>query len=171
MTTPAFALLIDALGRTQENVHAVLDGLSEADLAWRADPEANSIAWLVWHLTRVQDDHVAEVAGISQAWLAGGWADRFGLPLDPAEHGYGHTSEQVASVVASGDLLRGYHDAVHAQSVEYLRGLADDELPRIVDRRWDPPVTLAVRLVSVADDCAQHVGQASFVRGLIDRRR
>jgi hypothetical protein len=40
------------------------------------------------------------------------------------------------------------------------------DLDRVVDKRWDPPVTLGVRLVSVVDDDAQHVGQAAYVRGL-----
>ena len=58
-----------------------MDGLSDDDLAWRPDPEANSIAWLVWHLTRIEDDHVAGVAGTTQVWDDDGWADRFGLPF------------------------------------------------------------------------------------------
>jgi hypothetical protein len=76
----------------------------------------------------------------------------------------------VASVVADGDLLTAYHDAVHARAVEFVRSLMDDDLARVVDRRWDPPVTMSVRLVSVVDDCAQHVGQAAFVRGILERR-
>jgi hypothetical protein len=76
----------------------------------------------------------------------------------------------VAAVVADGDLLTGYHDAVHARAVEFVATLTDDDLARVVDRRWDPPVTMAVRLVSVLDDCAQHVGQAAFVRGVLERR-
>lgn len=170
MATPAAALLMDALGRVQETVHDVVDGLSPADLVVRVDAQANTIAWLVWHLTRIQDDHVAEVAGWDQAWLADGWCDRFALDLDPSDHGYGHTSEQVARVVAGADLLLGYHDAVHARSVAYLAGIDDGDLPRVVDRSWDPPVTLAVRLVSVVIDCAQHAGQAALLRGLIERR-
>ncbi len=170
MTTPAAALLIDALDRVQETVHATVEGLSENDLAYRVDPQANSIAWLVWHLTRIQDDHIADVASTDQVWLADGWSERFGLGLDPTDHGYGHTTEQVAAVVVPEALLLGYYDAVHARSLRYLGGLDDGQLPRIVDRRWDPPVTLAVRLVSVVNDCTQHAGQAAFIRGLVDRR-
>jgi hypothetical protein len=48
-----------------------------------------------------------------------------------------------------------------------LAGLPDGELDRVVDRRWDPPVTMGVRLISIADDCLQHVGQASYLRGLL----
>ena len=107
----------------------------------------------------------AGVAGTVQAWQADGWAERFALPFDVTDHGFGHTREQVAAVAVDGALLTAYHDAVHARSVDFLESLTDHDLARVVDKRWDPPVTMAVRLVSVVDDCAQHVGQAAFVRG------
>jgi hypothetical protein len=164
-------LLVDAVGRIREVVHRVVQGLTAEQLRFRVDPEANSIAWLVWHLTRIQDDHVAEVAGAEQVWTAQGWAERFGLPFDPRDTGYGHRADEVAAVqVESGELLVGYHDVVHQQTVRYVEQLTDAELARVVDRSWDPPVTLGVRLVSVLADGLQHAGQAAFVRGILQRR-
>ena len=162
-------LLIDAFGRIRGVVHRTVADLDPTQLAFRADPDANSIAWLVWHLTRIQDDHVAEVAGQPQAWTDAGWADRFGLPFDASDTGYGHSSADVAAVQVEGELLTGYHDAVHDRTVAYVRTITDDDLGRIVDRAWDPPVTLGVRLVSVISDGLQHAGQAAFVRGMIER--
>ena len=159
-------LLTDAFDRIKQSVHNVVAELSDDQLSHRIDGRANSIAWLVWHLTRIQDDHVAGVAGHDQVWLADGWHDRFGLPLDPHDHGYGHSSADVASVRASAQLLTGYHDAVHERTVAYLATLSGADLDRVVDEHWDPPVTLGVRLVSVVNDDMQHVGQAAFVRGL-----
>jgi len=155
-------LMTDALGRVRELVHSAVEGLSDDELAWRPDPEANSIAWLVWHLTRIEDDHVAHVAGTNQAWVEDGWADRFGLPLPVADHGYGHSPDQVGEVHAGADLLTGYYDAVSARTA--------DDLDVVVDERWNPPVTLGVRLVSVVNEVNQHVGQAAYVRGLLGRR-
>ena len=163
-------LLADGFDRIRGLVHAVVDGLGPDDLAARVGPEANTIGWLVWHLTRIQDDHVAGVAGTEQAWTAEGWVERFGLPFDPADHGYGHTPQQVGRVRVAGELLTGYHEAVHRRTLDYLRTLTDADLPRVVDTSWDPPVTLAVRLVSVLSDDLQHAGQAAFVRGLLSRR-
>lgn len=163
-------LLVDGFGRVQGVVHDALDGVTPEQLSWRADAEANSIAWLVWHLTRVQDDHVAEVAGRDQVWTSEGWCERFGLPFDDSATGYGHTAEDVAAVrVRDGKLLADYYDAVHERTVQYVSTLTDKDLDRVVDKRWDPPVTLGVRLVSVLDDDIQHAGQAAFVRGLIRR--
>jgi uncharacterized damage-inducible protein DinB len=163
-------LLVDGFDRVRGSVQEAVTGLDEDRLAFRPDPGANSVAWLVWHLSRVQDDHVAEVAGGRQIWTAGGWVERFRLPFDVAATGYGHSAEDVGRVRATAELLAGYQDAVHASTVDYLRTLADDDYRRVVDERWSPPVTLAVRLVSVLDDTTQHAGQAAYVRGLIDRR-
>lgn len=160
-------LLIDAHSRIQEVVHDVVEGLDDKTLATRPGDRANSIAWLVWHLTRVHDDHVADVSGLEQVYTAGGFAPRFGLPLDDADTGYGHSPDQVGQVRAPADLLLSYLQAVQAQTVGWLRGVSEEDLDRVVDRRWDPPVTLGVRLVSVADDCAQHLGQAAYVKGLL----
>ena len=153
----------------RESTHGVVDGASRALLTYRPDADANSIAWLVWHLTRIQDDHVADVAGVEQRWTADGWYDRFGLPFPPAAHGYGHTSDDVGQVDVDGELLRGYFDAVHAVTIPYVTGLRGDDLDRIVDERWDPPVSLGVRLVSVIDDDIADAGQAAYVRGVAQR--
>jgi hypothetical protein len=167
-------LLTDAFGRIREVVHRAVDGLTPGQLAYRPESEANSIAWLVWHLTRIQDDHIADVASTGQVWTSTRdgttWADRFGLPFAVTATGYGHGPEAVAAVqVKSGDLLTGYYDAVHEETIKYVRGLKDSDLDRIVDESWDPPVSLGVRLVSVISDDLQHAGQAAYLRGLIER--
>ncbi|GAA5115491.1 mycothiol transferase [Haloechinothrix salitolerans] len=165
-------LLTDAFDRVRQIVHDVVDGLSPDQLAYRIDDDdANSIGWLIWHLTRVQDDHVADLAGTEQAWTSQGWIERFALPFDEADIGYGHSSEQVAAVrVESPDLLTDYHDAVYEQTIAYISTLSDDDLPRVIDESWDPPVTVGVRLVSVIGDDMQHAGQAEFIRGILERR-
>lgn len=164
-------LLIDAFGRISEEVYLAAEGLPTEALSWRPDPDANSIAWLVWHLTRVQDDHVSHLAGIDQAYVADGWADRLGLVSDVRDLGYGHTSAQVGAVVVqSPEVLLAYFDAVHGRTVEYLATIDATELDRICDTNWDPPVTVGVRLVSVLNDCFQHAGQARYLRGMFERR-
>lgn len=166
--TPA-ELIIDALERVVADTRGAVDGLGEADLTSSPAPGANTIAWLVWHLARVQDSHVAQVAGTEQVWVAQGFVDRFALTLSPQDTGYGHVAAQVAEVRAPAELLTGYLEAVHEQSVAYLGRLTEEDLDVIVDRRWDPPVSLGVRLVSVVNDCTQHAGQAAYVRGLLGR--
>ncbi|GAA0994345.1 mycothiol transferase [Subtercola frigoramans] len=169
--TSAASVLADAFDRIQGSVHRVLDGLTPEQLTARVDSGANTIAWLVWHLTRVQDDHLADAAGSPQLWVTGGWFDRFALPFDVDATGYGQTSDDVALVEGlTPELLAGYFDEVHAQTIVYVSALGDDDLDRIVDTRWTPAVTLAARLVSVIGDDTQHVGQAAFIKGVLKRR-
>jgi hypothetical protein len=162
-------LLIEAFGRIRSVVHSALEGASIEVLSYRVDPGANTMAWLIWHLTRTQDDHVAELLGNEQLWTAEGWAERFDLPFDPAATGYRQSAGEVAAVRAEADLLAGYYDAVHNRTLEYMNTLTDADFARVVDTSWDPPVTLGVRLVSVLSDDLQHAGQASYVRGLAMR--
>ena len=164
--TPA-DLLTDAFGRIRGLAHRVLDGLGDDALAHRPGPEANPVGWLVWHSFRVQDDHVADVAGTEQVWTAQGYAERFALPYDDAATGYGQSSADVGAFAASAELLADYADAVTEASLGYVKGLAPDDLDRVVDTSWDPPVTLGVRLVSVVGDDLQHLGQAAYVKGLL----
>lgn len=164
----ATSLILELFGRVPPLARRAVDGLDLDILTRPPSPGANPIAWLIWHLTRVQDHHVAELAGAEQVWTAGDWARRFGLAADPSETGYGHTAEQVAGVRPDlPDALLGYLDTVTARNRAFLAALGPADLDRVVDTRWDPPVTMGVRLVSVADDSLQHVGQAAYVRGLL----
>jgi uncharacterized damage-inducible protein DinB len=162
------ALLVEIYDRVPGLVRGAVDGLDAELLRARPSPKANSVGWLIWHLARIQDHHVAEVLEVDQVWVEGSWAAAVGLEPDPSNTGYGHSAEDVDTVrPESAAALVEYLDAVSARTRSFLEGLDAGALDRVVDRRWDPPVTLGVRLVSVADDCVQHAGQAAYVRGLL----
>ena len=165
-TTAIRDLLRDAFTRLIEHVDEITDGLTDEVSFYRPTPDANTIAWLLWHSARVQDAQLCDVAGVEQAWFRDGWVDRFDLDLPKDSHGYGHTPEQVAKVRAPADLLNGYYHAVHDLTLEFVAAVTPEQLERIVDKRWTPPVTASARLVSILDDCAQHLGQAAYVRGI-----
>lgn len=163
------ALLVESHGRVGQVLHRAVGGLDVVQLSWRADPDANTIAWLAWHAARGEDAQVADVAGTAQVWTTQDWSGRFALPFDDRATGYGQSSAEVGQVEATAEQLLGYYDAVAAVTAAYLGGLSEDDLDRVVDVRWDPPVTLGVRLVSIIGDSLQHAGQASYVRGLLQR--
>lgn len=167
----ALQVLVELFDRIPEHVTEAVEGLTAAELATSPEPGSNSIGWLVWHLTRVQDHHVADLVGEQQVWVTGAWPERFGLAPDPADTGFGHTRDQVQRVRPDGPAaLTGYYAAVAGRTRQFLHRLTELDLDRIIDRRWDPPVTLGVRLVSIADDDIQHAGQAKYLRGLLSRR-
>jgi hypothetical protein len=161
-------VLLDAFGRVDEGVRALLETVTTEEMHIRPGGVGNPIGWLVWHLLRVQDGHLAEIAERNQVWTGGGWFERFDLPFPAEAHGYGFTSGQVDQVRFDGtDLLSGYQAAVHEMTVGMISRISSSRLDDIIDTRWDPPVTVAVRIVSVIDDCLQHLGQANYVAGLL----
>lgn len=163
-------LLQDLFGRVREHVDEALDGLEASDLTQTVVPGTNPIGWLIWHLTRVEDEHMGELLDVEQVWVTGDWAGRFGLEPDPSNNGYGHGPDEVAAVQpGSPDVLVEYYTTVADRTRAFLRGLVPEALDRVVDERWDPPVTLGVRLISIADDQIQHAGQAAYLRGLLQR--
>jgi hypothetical protein len=169
--TTASDVLADGIERIRDLVSSTAEGLSADDLAYRPAPEANSIGWLLWHLTRVEDGHVAELAGDEQLWVRDGFAESLGFAPDPHDSGYGHTAEQSAAVrIERPDALVAYHEAVAERSLSFLRDRGDGELDRVVDESYDPPVTEAVRWVSILGDCLMHAGQAQYVAGILPRR-
>ncbi|MBD8608335.1 DUF664 domain-containing protein [Aeromicrobium sp. CFBP 8757] len=159
-------VLGDTFGRIGDDVVALVEPMSDADLVRRVAPGANTVGWLVWHLLRVQDDHVADAAGTEQVWFASGWVDRFGLPFEAGATGYGQTPDEVDAVRPTAELLTGYAREVTAATQRYVSGLDEGDLDRVVDEGWDPPVTLAARLVSVIGDDLKHLGQAEYAAGL-----
>lgn len=188
MSTPAAQeLLADGFGRVAETVPTLVGDADPRLLSYRPDAGSNSVAWLLWHLTRVQDDHLADLAAVlagrsdpaergeqrmpaGQQWQQDGWAERFQLPYAIHDIGYGQSAQDVAAFnVTDGQLLGGYHAAVHRATLTMLGSLSEADYSRIVDRRWQPEVTAASRLVSVLNDTTQHAGQAAYVYGLAER--
>ena len=162
-------LLTDAFSRIHSVVHQATDNLTPEELTFRVNDDTNSIAWLVWHLSRITDDHISDAAGKQQVWIGNGWVDQLALPFPPDATGYGHGEGDVAAVkVKTGELLLGYFDEVIEEAQRFVKHLKEDDYARVVDNSWNPPVTLAVRLVSVVSDALQHAGQAMFVRGIVE---
>ena len=163
------ALLLELYGRIPPLARDVVEGLDLDQLAEAPADGANPIGWLVWHLARVQDHHMSEILDADQIWVDDGWAAHFGLAPDPSNIGYGHSPTQVLAVRPDRPgVLMEYLDAVDRRTRPILQDVTPADLERIVDRRWDPPVTLGVRLISIADDSLQHLGQAAYLRGLLD---
>ena len=162
-------LLVDGYERLRDAVYPAVNGLQVDELAYRPDSGANSIAWLAWHLTRLQDEAVAALAADRPRWTAGGWFDRFALPLEPHDTGFGHDPRRAALVIAPAGLLLDYFEDVHRRTIGWVRPLGDRALDRVVDGEEVPPATVEHRLVAVLVDDLQHVGQAAYLRGIVQR--
>jgi hypothetical protein len=161
--------LVELFDRIPPLVRGVLDGLDPDLLSRSPGGTANPIGWLLWHIARVEDHQVSELAGGGQVWVEDGWAERFGLEPDPSNMGFGHSSDDVAAVQPeSADAIVEYLDVVAERTRSYLDGLASTEVERVIDDSYDPPVTVLIRLISVAGDALEHAGQAAYARGLLE---
>lgn len=163
-------LLADEFERIRDLLYPAVNGLSDVELAYRPDDQSNSIAWLAWHLTRVQDRVVSSLSGRDQVWTGEGWFDRFALPLDPSDTGFGHDPATVATVTAPAVHLLDYFEDVHLRTVAWVSSLDDTALSEVLDATVSPPATVEAALVGTIVDELQHIGQAAYVRGLVQRR-
>jgi hypothetical protein len=162
-------LVEDGYGRVLEALKEALEGLSQKDLNERPHADCNSMGWLTWHLTRVQDDHISDLMGEEQLWMKDGWHARFNRPAEPKDIGFGNSSEEVSSFESPPvEILLDYHRVVLDRSKQYLNGLTPADLDRELNEpMFQPLPTVGVRLVSVMSDCLQHAGQVAYLRGLL----
>jgi hypothetical protein len=160
-------VFIRAFEAVQQRFNLTLDGITPEQLTYRPHAEANSIAWLAWHLTRWQDAQIARFSEQDQVWVCG-WAEKFARSADPQDTGIGHTSEDVGSLMASGPLLIDYHGAVLDRTLGYLRKASEADLEREYhDAARNRTDMVSARLVGVLSDNFQHVGQMAYLRGLL----
>jgi len=162
-------LITDGYGRVLEELEVALTGMTQDDLDQQPHPDCNSMGWLAWHLTRVQDDHIADLMGEEQLWLKDEWYARFNRAPDAKDIGWGHSSKQV-SAFRSPDVetLLAYHRAVLERTKRYIATLSLADLDRELNEPWFQPLpTVGVRLVSIMSDDLQHAGQVAYLRGLL----
>ena len=161
-------VLREAASRPATEAKALIDTLPIGALNAHAGGHTNSIAWLLWHAGRQMDAQLAQLNGESQVWHSQGFDARFNLGELGYTVGYGHTTEQArAVVVEDAALLVEYLGATTAALSEYIAGLSEADLDDVIDTSWTPHVTRGVRLVSMIDDAAQHVGQAAYAAGIL----
>lgn len=164
----AAGLVSDALGRVGQMVRVALKDLSPEEML--APPKPH-IAWLAWHIARVQDTNFSGLLDRPQLWIADGWHRRFAMPPDPRDYGSGHrqTCEQVdAFTCTDKPLLLAYHDAVFEQTKNYLATVANADLNRVLNEpQYSPLPTLSIRLASVINCNTRHAGQIEYLRGLV----
>lgn len=162
-------LIMDGYGRILQVLEKALDGLTPEDLNQQPEPGCNSMGWITWHLTRIQDDHIADLMGAEQLWVSGGWHSRFDRPPNTTDTGFGHHPEDLAAFKSpdAGTLL-GYHRAVMERTKRYIATLSISDLDRELNEpRFQPLPTVGVRLVSIMSDNLQHAGQVAYLRGLL----
>ena len=143
-----------------------LEGLTPAEVRWQPTLHTNHIAWLVWHMARMEDRWVSRVRQHPEVWTADGWAERF--RMDSASNGVGQTMEEVRAMpeIPLTDLL-AYFDAVRAVTRPYLAQATDTDLSREYPLPRGGTVTGSWVLGHILVEESQHLGQVALLRGMM----
>lgn len=164
------------LDHFESRLDQTLRGLTNEELAWRPNAEANSIAFVIWHTTRVEDRFMQKmVRETEEVWTGGGWYSRLGL--DEGDTGVDFSVDRLASFPAlSVENLRDYLDAVRAETNAYLDAAAPAGFDLVPDRNPFPEVpgadeyfegcTIARMFLILIGEHFQHLGHAAYIRGL-----
>ena len=149
-----------------QGLKRAIEGLTPAEIRWQPTPHTNHIAWLVWHMARVEDVWVSRLRGRPAVWQADGWAERF--HMDPMSSGAGQTLEEVRAMpeIPLTDLM-AYFDAVRAVTRHYLEQGTEADLSQVYPHpRLGPrPGTWILGHILVEE--SQHVGQVALLRGMM----
>jgi hypothetical protein len=158
----------DTLGRAFDMVRQATRDLTPEEMLRPPKPH---VAWLTWHMARVQDTNFSGLLGTEQLWIRDGWHARFAMPADPRDYGSGHRQSPTqvdAFKVSDKQLLYAYMDVVFDQTRAYLATVADEELSRVLNEpQYQPLPTLSIRFASVITCNTRHAGQIEYLRGLI----
>ena len=161
--------LLIAHQRNWEMIDAALETLDDSLLARQPAENCNSVAWIMWHMSRVVDTFIhTRLQGLPQLWLQSGWAQKFGMDADPEDRGVGWTGEQVAAWKAPAkDVQLGYYQAVKEEAEKYISSLSDGDLQVVsVIPPTPEPRSVAAALGQMTWDAVAHGGQIAYLRGL-----
>jgi hypothetical protein len=165
-------VILGLLERATNQIKLATDGATDAQLYYRPTTNANSIAWLVWHLSRLQDLVTSSISGEAEIWSSDGWAEQFALPPDLPNDatGWGDSTEQVAAFRVERATLFGYMEAAHRVARERVARLTPEQLGQSI--AWGTSQTPLYGptwrvLVTLLNDSIQHTGQINYIRGLV----
>ena len=160
-------LLTNLLKGNRSMVRKALDGLSDKEVATRPNSECNSMAWLLWHLSRAEDGLVSSLDGSAELWNDG-WAEKCGISAETKGMGFGHKAEDLESFgVGSVDALKEYFGQTEKKVADYLASLSSEDLDKQVPSMMgDGTVPLGNIVQVIVNEAMVHGGQIAYLRGL-----
>lgn len=164
----ALDILSEAAKRPFEAADRLRPHLTSEVLNGHPAGHPNSVAWLLWHTGREIDMQVATLTGGGEVWKRSNYDERLKLGEIGATLGFGHSDNEARAIETDdAEALLQYLEESSESLIHYINSLSEDELDHVIDSDWDPPVTRGVRLVSIIDDAAQHIGQAAYAVGAL----
>ena len=149
------------------NLHQTLDGLTSQELRLQAQPDANHIIYIVWHMARVEDGWIARASGLDQIWILSDWPQILGLNPERTNSGVDWSIDQVREmpVVAIEDLL-GYYADVRDRTLAVFDKMTEADMGTTHVHGYYGTVTNAWIFGHIIVEESQHLGQIAFIRGM-----
>ena len=156
-------VILRSLEQSQGYLTQALDGLTQEEFAWSPTAECNNIAFILWHIARVEDFFVNRVIQREkELHEAEGWQEKLGTPVKA----YGLTVEELqAWPVPKMEDLKVYANAVREKTLAFLGSIPPEKLDE-VPRPDRSPDSIGVTLGHMCTEVALHVGQICYLRGV-----
>jgi len=156
--------IVDRLDAAYRWIEQLSEDVTDEQFFHQPTSDTNSIAWLVWHLSRWRDRVSALVAGETQVWISEGWAQRFGMAEERT--GLGDTPEQVSSFRVPRDQVLGYAASAHRAIVERVLKIPPEQFDQEVESAYGDRRPVWRLMAGVIGDSTEHVGQINYLRGI-----
>jgi uncharacterized damage-inducible protein DinB len=140
-----------------------LDELAQDEVAWRPTNSSNSIAFILWHMTRAEDIFINRVMqGKRELYEAEGWDEKLGTPTKT----YQYTEEELqAWPVPKVELLKEYTNSVRERTLTFLKPITSKKLSE-VPMPERSPLSIGAMLSHLCNEIAMHAGQIAYLRGM-----
>ena len=161
-------ILSDMLEMSDSLVRRALEGLTDADLIKRPSDQDNTIGWLMWHKTRVEDIAFADASGEEQFWISDKWHEKFGMEPNPGQmgfRGFARTSDEPR--VQERKTFSATPTPFGRARLRCWRASRPRTSTRKSPPRWARPSKSGTTSGRVAADNIQHGGQICYLRGFI----
>lgn len=156
-------LLLRSLEESHGYLTKALNGLTQEEATWSPSPECNSIAFILWHMIRVEDFFVNRVIQHEkELYETKKWQEKLGTPAKA----YGYTVEELKAWPAPKlEILREYANSVQENTLAFLNSIPNERLSE-VPRPDRSPDSIGVMLEHLITEIALHVGQIAYLRGV-----
>ncbi len=154
-----------SLNRSNEYLTAALEGLTQPEFCWKPDPESNCAAFIMWHMTRVEDFFVNRVIQRgTEVYEAQGFREKMGLPAKDTGNSY--TLEKIlAWPVPKLEDMRAYNNAVRKTTFALLDTIAPAKLDEVLNPERSKE-SVGEMLSRITTEAAHHTGQIAYLRGM-----
>ncbi len=161
-----------AIRQVHQRIQELVADLSDSQLSWSPTPRSHSLAFVLWHIPRCDDNYLrVHIQGHTEIWREEGWFQWWGLDSESTGMMLDDGAAAQISLPGKNDLL-SYARRVWDELAEFVAGLGPEELARPVDQveRTSGMTTGQVITTHIYGHDNRHLGEMEYVKGLLGLR-